>query len=76
MQPGPAESVHQNRVISRPGPRLAADQAQIAVCQDITMSQPPESRSAFLRFCNAFLHEQNIKWMLGVGLLNHCPTGS
>lgn len=33
------------------------------------MSSAPETRSPLLRFLDAFLQEQNIKWMLGLGML-------
>src|SRR5262245_57284508 len=33
------------------------------------MSAPSEERSSFLRFLDAFFQDQNIKWMLGIGIL-------
>lgn len=33
------------------------------------MSAPAETRSAVLRFLDAFFQERNIKWMLGIGIL-------
>lgn len=33
------------------------------------MSAPSEPRSPFLRFLDAFFQDQNIKWMLGIGIL-------
>ena len=33
------------------------------------MSSSTDERSPFIRFCDAFLREENIKWMLGLGVL-------